>query len=62
MVVETCPKCGNPLIDEIIDTFRPIPVKRCFKCGWFWEGKPEPIEYVPFGGNGEEALKDGKGD
>ena len=58
MVVETCPKCGNPLIDGVIATFPPIPTKRCFNCGWYWEGKPEPIEYVPFRGNGEEVLKD----
>lgn len=34
--------------------------------GWIYtvlccyvDGKPEPIEYIPFGGNGLEELKDG---
>lgn len=52
MIIETCPICGNPVTDEIICTFPPIPAKRCFNCGWCWEGKPEPVKYVSFGENG----------
>ncbi len=52
IIVETCPKCGSPLVDEVIATFPPIPAKRCFNCGWYWEGEPEPIEYRPFNENG----------
>lgn len=59
MIIETCPKCGAILMNTIIDTYPPIPCKSCPSCGWHWEGKPEPIEYIPFGGNGLEELKDG---
>ena len=29
-------------------TFPPIYRKECYNCGWSWESKPEPIQYVPF--------------
>lgn len=48
MIVETCPVCGNPLMDSIIATNPPIYRKECYNCGWSWESKPEPIQYVPF--------------
>lgn len=48
IIIETCPKCGHDLMDEIICTYPPIPVKRCPKCGWRWEGEPEQILRVPF--------------
>lgn len=48
IVVETCPKCGEQLCDEVICTYPPIPAKRCMMCGWYWEGTPEKIEYRPF--------------
>lgn len=51
IVVETCPKCGNDLRDEVICTYPPIPRKVCWNCGWSWTGKPEKITRVPFGGN-----------
>lgn len=47
MVIETCPKCGSVLMNTVIYTD-----------GWHWEGKPESIEYRPFGGNGLEGLYD----
>ena len=51
IVVETCPKCGHDLHDEVICTYPPIPSKVCWNCGWSWTGKPEKITRVPFGGN-----------
>ena len=49
MIVEICPKCSEPLMDIILDTYPPIPKKECWKCGWSWTGEPERIEYRPFG-------------
>lgn len=51
IVVETCPKCGYDLRDEVICTYPPIPRKVCSNCGWSWTGKPDKITRVPFGGN-----------
>ena len=51
IVVETCPKCGHDLRDEVICTYPPIPRKVCWNCGQSWTGKPEKITRVPFGGN-----------
>lgn len=51
IVVETCPKCGHDLHDEVICTYPPIPRKVCWNCGWNWTGEPEKIIRVPFGGN-----------
>lgn len=51
MIIETCPRCGAPLLDSVVATFPPIPQKDCQNCGWNWKGKPEPMEpiqYVPF--------------
>lgn len=58
IIIETCPKCGGDLLDEVIDIYPPIPCKRCLNCGWSWEGKQEKIVRVPFGGNTEDnAIK-----
>lgn len=51
IIIETCPKCGHDLINEIICTYPPIPRKSCPNCGWHWEGEPEKVVRVPFGGN-----------
>ena len=51
IVIETCPKCGHDLQDEVICTYPPIPRKVCWNCGWNWTGEPEKIRRVPFGGN-----------
>ena len=59
MIIETCPKCGTVLMNTVICTEPPISCKDCPSCGWHWERTPEPIEYIPFGGNGLEELKDG---
>lgn len=48
IVIETCPHCGQPLMDSVVATFPPISQKDCPNCGWHWEGKPEPVQYVPF--------------
>lgn len=50
MIIETCPKCENPLQEFIIATYPAIPRKECLQCGWSWEGKPKEIIYKPFGG------------
>lgn len=51
IVIETCPKCGHDLRDEVICTYPSIPRKVCWNCGWSWTGEPEKITRVPFGGN-----------
>ena len=51
IIVETCPKCGHDLQDEVICTYPPIPRKVCWNCGWSWTGEREKIKRVPFGGN-----------
>ena len=51
IIIETCPKCGHDLQDEVICTYPSIPRKVCWNCGWSWTGKPEKITRVPFGGN-----------
>ena len=51
IIIETCPKCGRDLRDEVICTYPPIPRKVCWNCGWSWTGEPEKITRVPFGGN-----------
>jgi hypothetical protein len=56
IVVETCPKCGAPLMDSVICTYPPIPRKDCPSCGWFWEGKPERIAYQPFVPENDVAI------
>ena len=50
IIIETCPKCGHDLMDEMICTNPPIPKKKCTnpKCGWFWEGQREQVLRVPF--------------
>lgn len=56
IIIETCPKCGHDLHDVVIATYPPIPKKECFNCGWYWEGEPEQIMRVPFGGNSLEMT------
>lgn len=51
IIIETCPKCGHDLVDEVICTNPPIPKKSCWNCGWHWEGEREEVIRVPFGGN-----------
>lgn len=51
IIIETCPKCGHDLVDEVICTNPPIPKKSCWNCGWHWEGEPEQVIRQPFGGN-----------
>ena len=51
IIIETCPKCGHDLIDEMICTYPPIPRKSCPSCSWSWEGEREEVIRVPFGGN-----------
>ena len=47
-IIDCCPVCGNPLLDETVATFPPIPRKVCYACGYTWEGTPEPVEYRTF--------------
>ena len=58
MIVETCPNCGELLIDIMLASNPPIPRKECFSCGWSWTGEPEQIEYKPF----KEAKRMTQGD
>lgn len=51
IIIETCPVCGHDLRDTMIATYPPIPRKDCPSCGWYWEGEPEQVTRVPFGGN-----------
>lgn len=51
IIIETCPKCGHGLYDEVICTYPPIPRKVCYNCGWSWEGEQEEVTRIPFGGN-----------
>ena len=51
IIIETCPKCGHDLINEVICTYPPIPKKSCPSCGWSWEGEREEVIRLPFGGN-----------
>jgi len=48
IIIETCPRCGGDLRDEVIATYPPVPRKSCPKCGWFWEGVRERVMRVPF--------------
>ena len=50
MIIETCPRCGEPLMNIMLASNLPIPRKECFSCGWSWTGEPEKIEYKPFEG------------
>lgn len=56
VIIETCPKCGHDLTDLVICTYPPIPQKKCFNCGWSWEGEREEVIRVPFGGNSLEVI------
>jgi hypothetical protein len=38
-------------VNEVIDTYPQIPRKSCPSCGWSWEGEPEQVMRIPFGGN-----------
>lgn len=49
IIIETCPKCGHDLTNEVLCTYPPIPRKVCFNCGWSWEGEREEVVRVPFG-------------
>lgn len=51
IIIETCPKCGHDLHDEMICTYPPILRKVCYSCGWSWEGEQEEVVRIPFGGN-----------
>lgn len=51
-IIETCPECGADIVYEEICTLPPIPVRRCTKCNWRWEGEAEDTVRVPFNPNG----------
>lgn len=54
IVIETCPKCGADLLNEVLCTYPPIPQKYCPRCGWKWTGQREEVVRVPF--QVEEAV------
>lgn len=51
IIIETCPKCGHDLHDELITTYPSILRKVCYSCGWSWKGEQEEVVRIPFGGN-----------
>lgn len=58
IIIETCPKCGHDLMNEVICAYPPISRKSCPSCGWSWEGEPEEVVRVPFGGNSGLIVDD----
>lgn len=48
IIIETCPKCGSDLQEEVICTYPPIHKKHCSACGWTWESGPEEVKRIPF--------------
>ena len=65
-IIETCPKCGHDLSNEVICTLPPIHCKVCYHCGWRWEEKQEEVKRVPFNPDPENSdsdwIKDTEGD
>lgn len=57
IVIETCPRCGAVLHDEMIATLPPILCKVCCSCGWRHELPRETIEYKPFEENATELAR-----
>lgn len=55
IIIETCPRCGHDLVDSMICTYPPIPVKECPRCGWRYERTPEKVVRVPF--NEDPSIK-----
>ena len=51
IVIETCPRCGAVIRDEMIATLPPIPRKACPGCGWRNELPRETLEYKSFDEN-----------
>ena len=47
-IIETCPKCGADIESLILTSLPPIPVKRCTRCDWRWEGRQDDVIRVPF--------------
>ena len=47
MTIYTCPKCGADLMFYRIDTYPPIDVACCNRCGWEHK-KMQKIERVPY--------------
>lgn len=59
IIIETCPKCGHDLVDEVLCTYPPIPKKSCWSCGWSWTGEPEQVIRRPFKKGEEIKANDG---
>lgn len=47
MIIYTCPKCGADLMFYQIDTYPPIDVASCTRCG-LEHKKTQEIERVPY--------------
>lgn len=56
MIIETCPKCGNPLMEYVVLTYPPIPKKECPCCRWSWEKESEEIVYKHFEGDNNKLC------
>jgi len=48
IIIYTCPKCGKDLQEEMIATYPPIHVKKCYSCGWSSETREDVIR-IPYG-------------
>ena len=52
ILIETCPICGNDLVDMCYPTYPPQYGKECFQCGWKSDlVKKEEIVRVPYNGS-----------
>ena len=58
IIIETCPECGHDLLGTVICTYPPIQKKECPNCGWTWEGEPDQVVRVPFGGNIVDPIRE----
>lgn len=56
-VIEVCQECGADIIESVICTNPPIPVRRCTKCNWKWEGEQEEAIRVPFNPDGYDSIE-----
>lgn len=57
IIIYTCPKCGNDLQEEVIATYPPIYVKKCYSCGWSEEQiQEQEIIRIPYSENKNDTY------
>lgn len=57
MIVYTCPKCGADLMSIVLDSYPPVEVTTCSKCGWRYS-MTEQIYRMPFCVDDTELVKE----